>query len=334
MRHLLTCALLALVAAAQAALPTSGLPNSDHPLVVHVSLEAADKTKVGKVMMDEIDRQSKADADAKRGFELMGISGIRDIRDITLLMDPSDESKPRVVGLLRGKFDKSRIESFATEKKVASRTVAGLRAWSASGLDAALGALGKPVVAQEQEFFMIVADDTTIVVADEASLLGAAEALKANKPWRQAELAGSMAAISGGWMAARVDVLAMEAAQAGKAGNGQATEPPSGAKTFTLSAGENASDIQLRGDMTFVSAQKATEAVTQAKGLLGFAQLGLMPSQEDTPEDAAKKADLLAVVQRLKIDQAGDRASLDVVFPAAKAAALLRKEFADSTAGR
>jgi hypothetical protein len=333
MRHLLTCALLALGAAAQAALPTSGLPNSEHPLVIHVSLEAADKTKVGKVMLDEIDRQSKADPNAKRQFDLMGIADIRDIRDVTLLMTPGDGAESRVVGLLRGKFDKARIEAFAAEKKVASRTVAGLRAWSANGLDAALGVLGNQPAPGDQ-YYLLVADDTTLVVADEASLLGAAEALKANKPWKQADLAGSLAAVSGGWMAARVDVLAAEAAEAAKADPSQPAEQPSGAKTFTLAAGENASDIQLRGDMTFVSAQKATEAVTQAKGLLGFAQLGLMPSPEDTPEDAAKKADLLAVVQRLKLEQAGDRASLDIAFPAAKAAELVRKQIAEGQLGR
>ncbi len=333
MRHLLTCAALALVAAAQAALPTSGLPTADHPFVIHVSFEAADKTKVGKVMLDEIERQSKADADAKRQFELMGISGIRDIRDITLMMTPGDGADSRLVGLLRGKFDKARIEAFAAEKKVASRTVAGLKAWSANGLDAALGVLGKQPVPGDQ-YFLLVADDTTLVVADEASLLGAAEALKANKPWKQADLSGSLAAVTGGWMTARVDVLAMEAAQAANADPAQPAEAPSGAKTFTFAAGENASDIQLRGDMSFVSSQKATETVTQARGLLGFAQLGLMPAEEDTPEDAAKKADLLAVVQRLKLEQTGDRASLDIVFPAAKAAELLRKQIAEGQFGR
>ncbi len=333
MRHLLTGALLALVAAAQAALPSSGLPNGNHPFVVHVSLEAADKTQVGKLLVDELDRQFKADKEANRSAELLGLSGIRDIRDITLLADPSDNDKLRVIGLLRGKFNKSKIEAFATDKKVASRNVAGLKAWSASGLDTAFGAVGVPKPAADQEFFLIVADDSTLLIADEASLLGAAEALKANKPWKHATLPGAMAAINGGWMAAHVDVLAMEAAQAANADPAQPSQP-SGAKTLALAAGESASDLQLRGDLTFVSAAKANEAVTQAKGLLGFAQLGLMPSPEDTPEDAAKKADLLALVQRLKIEQLGDRATLDISYPAAKAAELMKKEIADGQFGR
>lgn len=333
MRNIITCASLALVAVAQAALPTSGLPNGNHPLVVHVSLEAADKSKVGRLMVDEMDRQTKSDEGAKRSFELMGISGIRDIRDITLLADPSDSEKPRIIGLLRGKFNKSKIEGFAADKKVASLNVAGLKAWSASGLDSALGTLGSTAAAQDQDFFMIVADDSTILISDEASLLGAAEALKANKPWKQAALSGSMAATTGGWMAAHIDVLAMEAAQAASADPSQPSQP-SGAKTFTFAAGENPTDIHLHGDMTFVSSQKATEAVTQAKGMLGFLQLGLMPSTEDGPEDAAKKADLLALVQRLKLEQNGDRASLDITYPAAKAAELLKKEMADGQIGR
>ena len=330
MRHLLTGAVFALAAAAQAALPTSGLPEGNHPVVVHVSLEAADKTKVGRVMVDEANRQFKADKDANRNAELLGITDLRDVRDITLLIDPADNQSPRIVGLIRGKFNKSKIEAFGTEKKVASRTVAGLKAWSASGLDSAFGALGAPTSSPEQEFFLIAADDATLLIADEASLLGAAEALKANKPWKHATLPAAMAGISGGWMAAHVDVLAMEAAQAANADPSQPSQP-SGAKTLAIAAGENTADIQFRGDLTFISAAKATEAVTQAKGLIGFAQLGLMPAAEDTPEDAAKKADLLALVQRLKIEQAGDRATFEITYPAAKAAELVKKEIADST---
>ncbi len=330
MRHLLTGAVLALAAAAQAALPTSGLPEGNHPVVVHVSLEAADKTKVGRVMVDEFNRQFKADKEANRSAELLGITDIRDVRDVTLLIDPADNQNPRIVGLIRGKFNKSRIEAFGTEKKVPSRTVAGLKAWSASGLDSAFGALGAPTSTPDREFFLIAADDATLLIADEASLLGAAEALKANKPWKHATLPAAMAAISGGWMAAHVDVLAMEAAQAAGADPSQPSQP-SGAKTLAIAAGENTADIQFRGDLTFVSAAKATEAVTQAKGLIGFAQLGLMPAAEDTPEDAAKKADLLALVQRLKIEQAGDRATFEITYPAAKAAELLKKEIADNT---
>ena len=63
---------------------------------------------------------------------------------------------------------------------------------------------------------------------------------------------------------------------------------------------------------------------------MGIAQLGLMPSPEDSPEDAGKKADLLALVQRVRIAQDKDKGSYAVDYPSAKLVESLRAQIADA----
>ncbi len=326
MKNLITSALIAFVAFAQAALPTSGLPNSNAPFVAHISFENAAKTSLGKIVLDEATKAQTQEKPAKL-IERLGIR-ITDIRDLTLLGNPTDNAAS-VVALIRGRFSKSKIEGFAASKNVPFKTVAGFKAWDANRLGAAVAdEAAAPSTPGEAAIFIIVADDSTLLAATEDQLTIAAEALKANKPWNHAALSAGLGSVTQGWLAVNVDIQTMEAREA--AANPQAASQPSGAKTAVIALGENASDVQLRVAAQFVSEQKATEQITQLKGLIGFAQLGLMPAAEDSPDDKQKKSDLLSLVQRLKIEQAGDKGTFSVDYPAAKLSGILREQIAEA----
>jgi hypothetical protein len=58
-----------------------------------------------------------------------------------------------------------------------------------------------------------------------------------------------------------------------------------------------------------------------------------MPAAEDSPEDKQKKSDLLSLVQRLKIEQAGDKGTFSVDYPAVKLSELLREQIAEAAQG-
>lgn len=326
MKYLLTCALLALVALAQAALPTSGLPASNPPFVAHISFENAAKTSLGKIVLDEATKAQSQEKPAKL-VERLGIR-ITDIRDLTLLGNPTDNAAS-VVALIRGRFSKTKIEGFAASKNVSFKTVAGFKAWDANRLAAAVSdEPAEPATAEQPAIFIIVADDSTLLAATEDQLAIAAAALKANQPWKNPALSASLASVTQGWLAINAEVEVMEAREA--AADPQSASQPSGAKTVTIALGENASDVQARIAAQFVSEKKATEQITQLKGLIGFAQLGLMPSAEDSPEDKQKKTDLLALVQRVKIEQAGDKGTFSVDYPAAKLSGLGREQIASA----
>ena len=328
MRHLLTGAVLALAAAAQAALPTSGLPSDKAPVVIHISFDTAAKTAVGKVVVEEAQKALAKDAGGAKLAERLGIR-VADIRDVTVLADPqSDGSGNRAVALVRGNFNKAKIEAFAASKGVPSKNVAGFKAWEADRLFKAVADDTTPDNSvSNEEGYLIVADDATLLAADEPMLLAAAEALKANKPWSHPELAAGLATASNAWIGIAADVLAIESRQSELP---QTSSGSSGAKTVAVAVGESGNDTQVRINAQFVSEAKATEQVTQINGFMGIAQLGLMPSPEDSPEDAAKKADLLALVQRVRIAQDKDKGSFAVDYPSAKVVESLRAQIADA----
>ena len=332
MRHLLTCAFVALVAAAQAALPTSGLSNTEYPVVIHLSVEDAAKTKVGKIFLAEAEKK-ESEPEGRKTVEKLGIR-TRDLRDITVLIKPGQNGEAIVVGMARGTFDKARIESFATLAGVTSKTFSGLKGWDANQLTAATsGAKAPESAAAGDSAYLIVVDNTTLLFAsDEAALADAAATLKANKPWNNPGLTAALSSVTHGWIGLSADVLAVESEEAKE--NPEAK--PSGAKTATLALGENATDLQVRVAATFVSEAKATEGISQLKGLLGFAQIGLMPSADDTPEQAKQKGDTLALVQRLKVEQKGANGSISLDYPSDKAGEFVAKQIAEavSTAGR
>ena len=327
MKHLLTCALIALVAAARAALPTSGLPSGEAPVVIHFALDAAAKTAVGKVALEEADKALAKDAGGAKLSERLGIR-VANLRDLTVIANPQpDGNGNRVVALVRGNFDKAKIEAFAASKGVPYKTVSGFKAWEADRLFKAVADDASPDNSiSSDEGYLIVADDTTLLAADDSMLLAAAEALKANKAWSHPGLAAGLAGVTNGWFGISADVAAMEAREV--AANPAARA--SGAKSVNIAFGEKGADAQLRVLAQFVSEQKATEQITQLKGLLGFGQISLMPADQDSPEDARKKADLLGLVQRIKIEQDGDKGTFSVDYPAAKVVENVREMIADA----
>ncbi len=332
MKNLITSALVAFVAFAQAALPTSGLPTAEAPIIIHLSFETAAKTAVGKVAIEEADKAQSKDAGSAKLAERLGIR-VANLRDVTIIANPQPNGNGnRIVALVRGRFDKAKIETFAAAKGVPSKTVAGFKAWEADRLFKAVADDTTPDNSlSSDEAYVIVADDSTLLAADDAMLVAAAEALKANKAWSHLGLSAGIAGVNNGWLVIAADVAAMEAREA--AANPQVPSQSIGAKTAVIALGENASDVQLRIAAQFVSEQKATEQITQLKGLIGFAQLGLMPAAEDSPEDKQKKSDLLSLVQRVKIEQAGDKGTFSVDYPAAKLSELLREQIAEAAQG-
>lgn len=330
MRNPLSCALLALAAAAQAALPTSGLPSGDFPVAAHVSAENFNATKLGRAFNLAAESDAENAASSRKVRERLGIDLGKDVRDLTILARLSAAGEPDFCGLLRGRFDKSKIESFAASRQVPSRAVAGLKAWEGDRLIKAVLDDPEPDNSKsDEEFYVVILDGSTLLVADQSLLAEAVAAAKANQQWRHAGLAQAVASASNAWFVIAADVLAIEKA---KATSGDPDEKPSGAKTANAAIGEGAADIQARVNVDFVSEAKAKEALAQLQGLLGFAQLGLMPNPEDSPEDAKKKQDTLQFVQALKVTGSGTQLSASLDYPVEKAVVALLSAVAEAKA--
>jgi hypothetical protein len=321
----LSCALLVLAAAAQAALPTTGLPSGNHPAAAHVSIEAFNASKLGKAIDTATAGASENDAVARKLRDRLGIDTAKDLRDLTVVADLKD-GQPAFSGLVRGRFDKARIEGFATSRKVPHKTVAGLKAWDVARLAQEVldEAAGEP---EEAPAYAVIVDGSTLLVASESSLPAAIAAAKANAPWKHAGLSEAVASASNAWLVAAADVQALE-----KLNASDDDSQPSGAKSAMLAVGEGSKDVQVRLGADFVSEAKAKEALAQLQGLLAFGQLGLMPNDEDSAEDAKNKADLLVLIRGLKVAGKGDKVSVSLDYPVEKAIEAALKAVADAKA--
>jgi hypothetical protein len=324
MRTQLSCALLALAAAAQAALPTSGLPSGEYPIAAHVSAESFATTKLGKAA-ELAQTGDKDNAEINRKVrERLGLDLNKDLRDFTVQAKMKDGS-PSFCGLVRGKFDKSKIEGFATSRKVPHKAVAGLKAWDAAQLLAQVG--DEPIGAgEESDLHVVVLDNSTLILANEAEIPAAVAAAKANLPWKHAGLAEAVSKASNAWLVLAADIQAIEKL------SDDPDAAPSGAKTGNIGLGEDAKNVQVRVNADFVSEAKAKESLAQLQGLLGFAQLGLMPDEEDSAEDAKNKRELQGLLQGLKVESAGNKLSISLDYPVQKAVEALLKAVAEAQA--
>jgi len=178
MKPILLTALLAFSTIASAGLPTSGLPSGNTDIAVHVSNETLDKTQIGKALTDaftgEIDANKVVIAlKSELGFELD-----EDFRDLTVVAKAGDEKS--FVALVRGKFNKARIEAFAATNKVPNHTVKGLKAWDARALgDAIAKAAGtesskeNPNMTDEQITYAIAKlKETKVLTGGDAEKMG------------------------------------------------------------------------------------------------------------------------------------------------------------------
>ena len=258
------------------------------------------------------------------GFELD-----EDFRDLTVTATAGDEKS--FVALVRGKFNKARIEAFATTQKVPNRTVKNLKAWDARAFSDAIAkvagtetAKGNPNMTVE----LVIVDGSTIVVAEASNIERAVIAATSGSAWKHAGLSAAASAVQNGWLLISANVAAIENAEAAKRKPDPAASPEakaalakrSGLKTVTVALGENATDVTLRVHADFVDEAAAKKNISQAKGMLGFGSMLTMPAEGDSAEVAANKASGADLIRRISITQTGATGDASLDYPIQKLA--------------
>lgn len=329
MKPILLTALVAFSAVVSAGLPTSGLPSDSADLAVHVSNETIDKTQIGKALTDafigEIDANKVVIAlKNELGFELD-----EDFRDVTVVANAGDEKS--FVALVRGKFNKARIEAFASANKVPNRTVKGLKAWDAQAFGNAIAkASGSEPTKSSPSMTveLVIVDGSTVVAAETSNIERAVTAATSSKPWKHAGLTTADASVKNGWLLISANVAAIEEAEAAKR-KPDATATPeakaalakrSGVKAVIVGLGESATDVTLRVHADFVDEAAAKKNISQAKGMLGFGSMLTMPADGDSAEVAANKATGSDLIRRITITQNGATGDATLDYPIQKLA--------------
>jgi len=329
MKPILLTALLAFSAIASAGLPTSGLPSGNTDIAVHVSNETIDQTQIGKALTNAFLGEIEANNVVVALKNELGFVLDEDFRDLTVIAKAGDEKS--FIALIRGKFNKARIEAFATTNKVPNRTVKGLKAWDARALgDAIAKAAGTEASKENADVSveLVIVDGNTVVAAEASNIERAVTAATSNKAWKHAGLSTAEASVKNGWLLISANVAAIEEAEAAKR-KSVATDTPeaktalakrSGVKAVILALGENATDVTLRINAEFVDEAAAKKNISQAKGMLGFGSMLTMAADGDSAEVAANKATGADVIRRINITQNGAVGNATLDYPIQKLA--------------
>lgn len=329
MKPILLTALLAFSAIASAGLPTSGLPSGNTDIAVHVSNETIDQTQIGKALTNAFLGEIEANNVVIALKNELGFVLDEDFRDLTVIAKAGDEKS--FIALIRGKFNKARIEAFAATNKVPNRTVKGLKAWDARALGEAIAKAAGTEASKENadvSVELVIVDGNTVVAAEASNIERAVTAATSSKAWKHAGLSTAEASVKNGWLLISANVAAIEEAEAAKRKPDATTSTEgkaslakrSGVKAVILALGENATDVTLRINAEFVDEAAAKKNISQAKGMLGFGSMLTMAADGDSAEVAANKATGADVIRRINITQNGAVGNATLDYPIQKLA--------------
>ncbi len=332
MNRILNTALLALAAGLQAGLPTAGLPSGNADVAVHISNETVDQTQIGAALTAAFQAEVDANAIVATLKKELGFELDEDFRDLTVAGNASNEKS--FVALVRGKFNKARIEAYASSNSVPSRTVSGLKAWDLRALGEAIAKSAGTQTSNRDAnvaIEVVIVDGNTIVIAETSNVERALAAVTNATPWKHDGLSSAAASVQNGWLLISADVAAIEAAAKDKRKASADASPEakaslskrSGAKVVTVALGENTSDVTLRVHADFVDEAAAKKSVSDAKGMLGFGAMLTMPAESDNADAAAKKANAADLLRRITITQNGAAADANLDYPIQKVAQMI-----------
>lgn len=318
MRPLLALLLLLAVAPARADLNTDGLP-AGAAAVMGFDFAIFRATKFGGAIESLASLKAKDLEVSRKLRERVGIDTDHDIRDFVVAVYPGADGKVAEksasgVVLIRGKFLPARIDRFGQENGVPSKAVGRHQAWKAAPFIEKL--TGEQPKDSANDAYLVAHSENLVLLAGAEFLERALAAADRNEraPQLPAAIATKFAAARQGWFYLYADATKMEKAK-----------EEAGIQDLALVLGENATDLQLAAAAGFVSPEKASVMRKQIKGLQAFAMIGLSNDDGKSPEEKENLGLLSELVEKIRIGGEGRQTTLDLEFPADRAAKAIGK---------
>lgn len=327
MRPLLAALLLCLsIRPAQAALDTEGVPAGAVGLI-GFDLTAFRASKVGRAVEQLADLKAK-DMEASRKLQdSLGVDTKKDLHGLVVAVYPGPDGKvaeknASAVVLIRGQFQPAAINAFGTKHALPAKTVGKHQAWEAAAFLEKLS--GEKPKDNAKDAYVVAHSESLVLIASAAILDRAVDAADrhAKDATLPAPVAAKFAAAPQGWFYLYADAAKMP---------NQKEEV--GAEDLTLLLGEDAADLRLAGAAGFVSPEKAATMRKQLKGLQAFAMIGLANDDGKSPEEKENLALLAELVQKIRLGGEGRQVTLDLDFPADKAAQAITRTIEKSRKG-
>jgi len=307
MKPLLLLAALTLSLASAQAVDTKGVPAAEIGGFFHLGVRQLDDSKFGQTLDKAFGDDLRANPTFRAFKEKLGFDFEKDLNDVVVGFYPGvDPKSPQFAGVLRGRFDVAKIETYAKSAKVDAIALGAFTGWDVDQLGSSLDGKERTATKADPTLVVFVSADTALV-GNRAKLGAALDAY--NGKAASFRPTTDLSAPGAPFLRIEVDVEALKM-----------PGDPNGLRRGVLTLGETGPNLVGTFDGQMINEGKASQVAGQLKGVAGLLSIGLMDEANKNPDQIASQRVMLELIQSLKSEAKGDHVLFMVSYDAEKAA--------------
>ena len=307
MKPLLLLAALTLGLPSAHAVDTKGVPAAEIGGFFHLGVRSLDESKFGQTLDKAFGDDVRANPTFRAFKEKLGFDFEKDLNDVVVGFYPGvDPKSPQFAGVLRGRFDVAKIETYAKSAKVDAIALGAFTGWDVDQLGSSLDGKERTAPKADPTLIVFVSADTALV-GNRAKLGAALDAY--NGKAASFRPTTDLSAPGAPFLRIEVDVEALKM-----------PGDPNGLRRGVLTLGETGPNLVGTFDGQMINEGKASQVAGQLKGVAGLLSIGLMDEANKNPDQIASQRVMLELIQSLKSEAKGDHVLFMVSYDAEKAA--------------
>jgi len=307
MKPLLLLAALTLGLPSAHAVDTKGVPAAEIGGFFHLGVRSLDDSKFGQTLDKAFGDDVRANPTFRAFKEKLGFDFEKDLNDVVVGFYPGvDPKSPQFAGVLRGRFDVAKIETYAKSAKVDAIALGAFTGWDVDQLGSSLDGKERTATKADPTLVVFVSADTALV-GNRAKLGAALDAY--NGKAASFRPTTDLSAPGAPFLRIEVDVEALKM-----------PGDPNGLRRGVLTLGETGPNLVGTFDGQMINEGKASQVAGQLKGVAGLLSIGLMDEANKNPDQIASQRVMLELIQSLKSEAKGDHVLFMVSYDAEKAA--------------
>ena len=307
MKPLLLLAALTLGLHSAQAVDTKGVPAAEIGGFFHLGVRSLDESKFGQTLDKAFGDDVRANPTFRAFKEKLGFDFEKDLNDVVVGFYPGvDPKSPQFAGVLRGRFDVAKIETYAKSAKVDAIALGAFTGWDVDQLGSSLDGKERTATKADPTLVVFVSADTALV-GNRAKLGAALDAY--NGKAASFRPTTDLSAPGAPFLRIEVDVEALKM-----------PGDPNGLRRGVLTLGETGPNLVGTFDGQMINEGKASQVAGQLKGVAGLLSIGLMDEANKNPDQIASQRVMLELIQSLKSEAKGDHVLFMVSYDAEKAA--------------
>jgi len=164
MKPLLLLAALTLGLPSAHAVDTKGVPAAEIGGFFHLGVRSLDESKFGQTLDKAFGDDVRANPTFRAFKEKLGFDFEKDLNDVVVGFYPGvDPKSPQFAGVLRGRFDVAKIETYAKSAKVDAIALGAFTGWDVDQLGSSLDGKERTATKADPTLVVFVSADTALV---------------------------------------------------------------------------------------------------------------------------------------------------------------------------